>query len=390
MTHRFLPAPSILRARAGRWPAAATLTVSLLCAGGCQSDRALQSMSENYDNFIQELIDKQKREAAQHAEDIQRLRLENNEMKNRAETAERELSRVKTQMTEHEQALSEKTAQSAQLQAAIERAREEVALRDTNLQVLSSQAEEAKKQAEALEATRTQQAEELKKIQGNVSNAEKKTQELEAKVAELGDALKKAQDESAAKQKQIADLEAQVKAQTARADEAERAAKAKPTAVAGEGDGTDYKEALDKLKPVLEAWQKAGLGFAEVNPNRGLVVYLSADVLFEKGGTTLDPNIAGTLNSIAGILGKYKNRYVEVQGHTDAAPVTNLPFADNWALASARADALTRFLVANPAFSSMPDHIKSTSCSQYRPVQSQAPEAKKLSRRVEIVLSGRP
>jgi chromosome segregation ATPase len=158
MTHRFLPVPSFLRARAGRWAAAATLTVSLLCAGGCQSDRALQSMSENYDNFIQELIDKQKREAAQHAEDIQRLRLENNEMKNRAETAERELSRVKTQMTEHEQALSEKTAQSAQLQAAIERAREEVALRDTNLQVLSSQAEEAKKQAEALEATRTQQA----------------------------------------------------------------------------------------------------------------------------------------------------------------------------------------------------------------------------------------
>ncbi len=385
MTPRFLPVPSSL-ARVSQWATATVLTLGLLLAAGCQSDRALKDMSANYDNFIQELIEKQKREATQHAEELQRLRAENNELKNRAETAERESNRAKNQIADRDQTLSDQATQSAQLKAEIERARGEVALRDTNLQTLAAQAEEAKKQAEAIEATRAQQAEELKKVQGSASEAGKKTKDLEAKVAELTEALKKAQDDATAKQKQVADLEGKMKTQTARADEAERAAKAQPAAA--EGDGSDYKEALEKLKPVLEAWQKAGLGFAEVDPNRGLVVYLSADVLFEKGGTTLDPNIAGTLNSMADILGKYKNRYVEVQGHTDKAPVANLPFADNWALASARADALTRFLTANSAIES--NRIKSTSCAQYRPVQSQAPEAKKLSRRVEIVLSGRP
>jgi chemotaxis protein MotB len=375
-------------ARASRWAAATLLGVGLLCASGCQSNRALNEMSSSYDNFIRELIDKQKREATAHAEEVQRLRAENNDLKSRAETAERDLNRTKNQITEREQALTDQTAQSNQLKAEIERARGEVAQRDTNLQALTGQAEEAKKQAEALEAARAQQAEELKKVQGSASETGKKAKDLEAKVAELTEELKKAQEDAAAKEKQVADLEGKMKTQTARADEAERAAKAKPAAPAGEDDGSDYKDALDKLKPVLEAWQKAGLGFAEVNPNRGLVVYLSADVLFEKGGTTLDPNISGTLNSMAEILGKYKNRYIEVQGHTDTAPVANLPFADNWALASARADALTRFLTAKSAIES--SRIKSTSCAQYRPVQSGAAEAKKLTRRVEIVLSGRP
>jgi chemotaxis protein MotB len=384
MTRRFLPVLSS-RSRVGQWAAATLLSLGLLFASGCQSNRALNEMSSNYDKFIQELIEKQKREATAHAEDMQRMRMENTELKSRAETAERELNRTQNKMTEREQALSEQATQSAQLKAEIERARGEVAQRDTNLQALAGQAEEAKKQAEALEAARTQQADELKKVQGSASDAEKKTKELEAKVAELTDALKKAQDDAGAKQKQVADLEGKMKTQTTRADEAERAAKAKP---AGEGDGSDYKEVLDKLKPVLEAWQKAGLGFAEVDPNRGLVVYLSADLLFEKGGTTLDPNISGTLNSMAEILGKTKGRYIEVQGHTDTAPVTNLPFADNWALASARADALTRFLTAKSSIES--NRIKSTSCAQYRPVQSGAAEAKKLTRRVEIVLSARP
>ncbi|HPS02482.1 MAG TPA: OmpA family protein [Candidatus Sumerlaeota bacterium] len=389
MTQRFLSVSSSRPlARAGRLAAATLLGVGLLFASGCQSSRALNEMSSSYDSFIRELIDKQKREATAHAEEVQRLRAENNDLKSRAETAERDLNRTKNQITEREQALADQATQSNQLKAEVERARGEVAQRDTNLQTLTGQAEEAKKQAEALEATRAQQAEELKKVQGSASEAGKKTKELEAKVAELTEALKKAQDDAGAKEKQVADLEGKMKTQTARADEAERAAKAKPAAPAGEGDGSDYKDALDKLKPVLEAWQKAGLGFAEVDPNRGLVVYLSADVLFEKGGTTLDPNISGTLNSMAEILGKYKNRYIEVQGHTDTAPVTNLPFADNWALASARADALTRFLTAKSAIES--NRIKSTSCAQYRPVQSQSADAKKLTRRVEIVLSGRP
>lgn len=150
---------------------------------------------------------------------------------------------------------------------------------------------------------------------------------------------------------------------------------------------SDFEDALNFLTNSLKPLGDADFATVTIDP-RGVVVRLSADFLFKPDTVTLDEQVLPTLDQIADILAKYPDKYIEVQGHTDAQRIMNLPFVDNWALASARADKIVRHFAKHGKIA--PKRLKSVSCAQFRPPVTGSAKARKMLRRVEIILTARP
>lgn len=123
----------------------------------------------------------------------------------------------------------------------------------------------------------------------------------------------------------------------------------------------------------------------EVNPNtQGLV--LENGVLFGSGKAVLKSSGKRVLKRVIGKLngGKYKNRHIKIEGHTDKAPIRRSGHKSNWDLSSKRALAVLHFLEKNGISS------KRLSFSGYGPFQpfdqGKGKRALARNRRVEIVL----
>lgn len=82
---------------------------------------------------------------------------------------------------------------------------------------------------------------------------------------------------------------------------------------------------------------------------RGVVVEFASSVVFESGEANLLSGIKPTLGEIANELkGKlYQNYTIEVEGHTDDAPIHTARFPSNWELSTNRATNVVQFLLYN-------------------------------------------
>lgn len=81
----------------------------------------------------------------------------------------------------------------------------------------------------------------------------------------------------------------------------------------------------------------------------GVVLNLNDSTLFDSGSATLKPTAVPILKKIVSTLKatRYNLFRFEVQGHTDDNPIHTQQFPSNWELSSARASAVTRFLIDN-------------------------------------------
>jgi len=121
---------------------------------------------------------------------------------------------------------------------------------------------------------------------------------------------------------------------------------------------------------------------------KGLVIRMNTGDLFDPGTVILAQNAAPLLAKIAALLNKFPSLNVDVEGHTDDQPIENMPFVDNLALSSSRADNVARFLTG-PGNVSL-GRVRSIACSWYQPLASnKTPEGRRQNRRVEIVLISR-
>lgn len=118
--------------------------------------------------------------------------------------------------------------------------------------------------------------------------------------------------------------------------------------------------------------------------DKGLVVRLPEQVLFDFNHADLRADAAATLDKVAQVIGFYTEATVEVQGHTDDVGEA----AYNQRLSEARAGTVRDRLSAIAAVS--PDRFVITGFGESQPLApNDSDENRQRNRRVEVVLVGR-
>jgi chemotaxis protein MotB len=115
-----------------------------------------------------------------------------------------------------------------------------------------------------------------------------------------------------------------------------------------------------------------------------LIVELPNDVLFPPGSARIASEGRTTLASIASALASLEGREILVSGHTDATPIHNEEFDDNWSLGAARAISVVQILIEEGV---PPDRVGAASYGSNRPLDSnKTPEGRRANRRIEITI----
>ena len=114
----------------------------------------------------------------------------------------------------------------------------------------------------------------------------------------------------------------------------------------------------------------------------GLQVTIPEVALFDSGRAQLQESAQPLLAQLAATLREGGETQISVEGHTDNVPIRGGAFASNWDLASARANAVTRYLLEQ-GFE--PSRLQSVSYADTRPVARNDGEAgRAANRRVEL------
>ena len=102
---------------------------------------------------------------------------------------------------------------------------------------------------------------------------------------------------------------------------------------------------LDDDLRALKMDKTASLGSDHV----GLILDLESDTFFNSGSAELKSQAIPVLRRLTSTLNatRYNIFRFEVQGHTDDDPIHTPQYPSNWELSSARASAVTRFLIQN-------------------------------------------
>ncbi|RMD64236.1 MAG: peptidoglycan -binding protein [Alphaproteobacteria bacterium] len=119
-----------------------------------------------------------------------------------------------------------------------------------------------------------------------------------------------------------------------------------------------------------------------------------SEVLFASGSAELGEEgkqqlaqLARTLKSIAAKIPKELNWILQVDGHTDRAPIHTPEFPSNWELSTARAISVVRFLIEQ----GIPPHrLAATGYGEFQPLDpGLSEEAFRRNRRIELKLTQR-
>ncbi|MFH1877826.1 MAG: OmpA family protein [Candidatus Omnitrophota bacterium] len=119
--------------------------------------------------------------------------------------------------------------------------------------------------------------------------------------------------------------------------------------------------------------------------DRGLVIILSDNVLFDSGKADVKTNAMPILDKVADIISsKVPDKNIGVSGHTDNVPIKYSKWESNWELSSKRATNVLHYLVKQGV---SPNRLSATGYGEHRPVASNATlEGRGKNRRVEIVI----
>ncbi|MDR3278966.1 MAG: OmpA family protein [Synergistaceae bacterium] len=118
--------------------------------------------------------------------------------------------------------------------------------------------------------------------------------------------------------------------------------------------------------------------------DRGVVISLSEQILFEEGSAKLRPESLRILYKIGGVLNRIPNQ-ISVEGHTDSGIPVRSIYIDNWGLSSARASRVTAYL--NESIKVPQDRLRVVGLGSSSPlVPNNSEENMRLNRRVDIVI----
>lgn len=119
-----------------------------------------------------------------------------------------------------------------------------------------------------------------------------------------------------------------------------------------------------------------------------------SEVLFPSGSATLTPEGMAAMDQIAEAIIELQKEIppdidwaLQINGHTDARPISNSQFASNWELSTARAASVVKYLVSRgvPA-----DRLVAAGYAEFQPVDaSHTEDAYQKNRRIELKLTNR-
>lgn len=165
-----------------------------------------------------------------------------------------------------------------------------------------------------------------------------------------------------------------------------------PMATTGTGDAPHEADATinpellrEHVEELIQKQIASGdmkLGDLTLTPTpEGLVLSLQEGGFFASGSAELRTAAIPTLESIAAQLPATP---VRIEGHTDNLPMHSALYASNWELSSARASAITRFLLEHSHAN--PSQLSVAGYAEFHPMASNATEAGRArNRRVDIV-----
>lgn len=119
--------------------------------------------------------------------------------------------------------------------------------------------------------------------------------------------------------------------------------------------------------------------------DRGLVITLSDDVLFDSGKAEVKARAYTVLNDVARIVKReVPDKDIGVGGHTDNVPIKHSQWKSNWELSTARATNVLHYLVGEGV---SPRKLSATGYGEHRPIASNSTAVSRAkNRRVEIVI----
>lgn len=116
----------------------------------------------------------------------------------------------------------------------------------------------------------------------------------------------------------------------------------------------------------------------------GIVTKLKSDILFDTGQATLKPQAKANLSQMAGIMKKYPENVLTVNGYTDNTGGSKV----NEALSTKRAEVVRQSLIENGMPAST---IKAQGWGPSKPVASNdSADGRQKNRRVEIEIAADP
>ncbi|MEI5908844.1 flagellar motor protein MotS [Bacillus spongiae] len=117
---------------------------------------------------------------------------------------------------------------------------------------------------------------------------------------------------------------------------------------------------------------------------RGVVLVLQEQILFNSGDDTLRKEAYPLLHKVGDLLTKIPNG-VKVVGHTDSRPINTYKYPSNWVLSGARAGSVIEFLVVNENLD--PSRFALEGYGETRPIApNDSQDNLQKNRRVELVI----
>ncbi len=119
-----------------------------------------------------------------------------------------------------------------------------------------------------------------------------------------------------------------------------------------------------------------------------------SEVLFASGSATLTPEGTAAMDQIAEAIVELQKEIpsdidwaLQINGHTDARPISKAEFPSNWELSTARASSVVKYLISRgvPA-----DRLVAAGYAEFQPVNTgNTEDAEQKNRRIELKLTNR-
>lgn len=138
----------------------------------------------------------------------------------------------------------------------------------------------------------------------------------------------------------------------------------------------EIEQMLESSKISEQVSLRYNAQFVELSLNGGL--------LFDSGKAEITREAEALVNKVGNILQKYKNRTIEIEGHTDNVPVgAGGEYKDNQYLSAARAISVYEYLLEKKNL--IPANMKHSGYGDSKPrASNNTPEGRAKNRRIEI------